>query len=444
MADIDKLISFSSTGLSVATAREIREVLVDKFKEVYGSDIDTSTASVDGIYIDNLVLLINSILQNMSGIYTALDIRQATGRFLDSLCALSGIYRKSATKSSTTLNVTLSSPNSITFNSLNYNTLKFVDKDGKTWTLDISAGDVTLVAGTPSDIKVTCDTEGAIEIPASWITATAESTTYIFSSITQPNACIVGTEKETDAELKSRRAQSITSLGRSSVDSLKGAVLNETGVKDIYLYNGDKNSTITALDGTSVYKNTIYAIIARNTPTGVTTLDELDKLIGKIIYNKMTPGIPTDSYAAGSGSEVTGFAKTYTYNVFSEGGTTISQVINWKEAKPIDTISIAITLVTSPYYEATTAQASIKQAVISYLNSLGVAQTFTANDLINVVNSRNIDINGKVTYFCSNVVITSTSSETTKALVYDSTTGIYQLRDTYFYLPSNFNGITFN
>ena len=58
--DISNFIQFTKGGIKIASFVEVRESLINKYKEVYGSDIDLSTASADGVFVNNLALIINN------------------------------------------------------------------------------------------------------------------------------------------------------------------------------------------------------------------------------------------------------------------------------------------------------------------------------------------------------------------------------------------------
>lgn len=141
------LVTFNSTGISVVNYNEIRSKLVEQFKLIYGSDIDLSTTSADGIYIETLSLLINNILQTLKAMYSNLDTRTATGQFLDILCALTNVTRKPATKSSVYVNIT-----GLTANApyLTGNQLELLDKNGNIWTCSPftadASGETTILA----------------------------------------------------------------------------------------------------------------------------------------------------------------------------------------------------------------------------------------------------------------------------------------------------------
>ena len=59
--DIQNFIKFTSSGVEVASFVQIRDALINKYKDVYGNDIDLSTGTADGVFINNMALMINNI-----------------------------------------------------------------------------------------------------------------------------------------------------------------------------------------------------------------------------------------------------------------------------------------------------------------------------------------------------------------------------------------------
>ena len=124
--DIKDFVRFDASGVNVANFTEIRSELIKRYKEAYGSDIDLSTSSADGVFVNNLSLIMNNILQTMLTLYSNLDVENASGKYLDTLCNLSNIIRKEATPSSVSLQITNVGSDTLT----NIDRLTFIDKSG--------------------------------------------------------------------------------------------------------------------------------------------------------------------------------------------------------------------------------------------------------------------------------------------------------------------------
>ena len=122
------LIRLTNSGLFVADYPEIVNMLTIRYKEIYGNDIDLSPTTADGVFIHNIALLINNILQGFQILKNNLDVDTAKGEFLENLCKLSNIYRKSATSSYATVTIHNNS------NPVSLPKVSCVDVNGVIWT----------------------------------------------------------------------------------------------------------------------------------------------------------------------------------------------------------------------------------------------------------------------------------------------------------------------
>lgn len=125
---IQDFLRLTNAGLKVASFVEVRASIIDRYKAAYGTDIDVSTGTADGVFVNDLALIINNILQTIKTVYSNLDVETASGEYLDNLCALANIYRKQETASIASVEVTNGSTEQ-TFTS----DITFVDQAGTEW-----------------------------------------------------------------------------------------------------------------------------------------------------------------------------------------------------------------------------------------------------------------------------------------------------------------------
>lgn len=391
--DITDFLRLTATGFQIATFTQIRAALINRYKQVYGSDIDLSTASADGIFVTNLALIINNILQGMQNVYGNLDVTNANGIYLDKLCALSNIYRKPATYSSTSLLVKNIGTQPIE----NIVDPLFIDQAGNEWEYN---GSLSLAPEETRELFVTCTVSGQITAPIGWINQSLE---LLSITVVQENPANPGHAIETDAELRTRRTQSSGASGVTVMASLVGALLNVSGIRDAYIYNNNTGAEITAKDGTTVDAHSIYVIIRKD--DGITILDET---IGTIIHEKLTPGIHScDS------NGTNGIPKNYLITL-SFSGETIGeseQHIYWKEATAIaPEISIKI----RPYtYFTTDNFASIAQKMYDYLNALPITYDLVTQEILIQTVFADPKINANATYSVLTVSIDNSYTNNT-------------------------------
>lgn len=389
----NELIKFSSSGILIAEYPQIRTSISRRFREIYGDDIDLSTASADGVYVETLCLMINNILKSFQSFYTNLDINTATGKFLEILCSLSNVNRKPATYSNASITVTLGSDET----EYTTNSISFLDKNGNIWTCE-SIEPLVFQPGVAQQIVVICETPGPIKAEAGWIDRLVE--TNINMTISQTQQANVGSYEETDSQLRARRNQSLGASGTTVLESLAGALLSITGIDDVKIYNNDTASAITAKDTTSIPSHNVYVIIRKKT-----NIDITDATIGSIIYEKMTPGIQTQQMK----TEVTsGTSKNFIYEQYVLGTpiSGVTQNVYWKEAKALNP-TINITLDLKEHF-ASANDSTVKliaSAALSYLNNLPLSTNISISELKNVIEDADPLFRGRSTYDINTLTI---------------------------------------
>ena len=400
MANINELIRLTNGGISIAPFTEIRSALIDRYKSIYGSDIDLDTGSADGIFVNDLALIINNILQTINTMYANLDVDSASGVYLDILCALSNVTRKPATKSNTYLTLTYNGDSNLT---LTAQDLVFVDKSGLEWN---ATKDQTFIPGQTVSVMVECSQEGPVQAPVGWIYQLIDAS--IPMTIKQENPANIGNIAEQDGELRARRDQSSGAAGVTTLGALTGALLNVSGVKDVKVLNNNTGTDISLSDGSTLLAHSVYVII--RVDDGITIPDST---IGTIIYEKLTPGIGTCEC-----EDLNSTAKQYKYvaevnDIYQEIS---DQYVYWKQVGPINP-TITLTMLPLSYF-STDEFDSIASSMMDHLNNLPINQATSANDLL--VNSIYADptFKGQPTY---TVVSCAASSYTNNYMYYKYT-----------------------
>lgn len=395
------LITFNSNGVVIADYQQVRATLVEQFKNIYGSDIDLSTSSADGIYIETLSLIINNILQTVKSMYANLDTRTATGQFLDMLCALTNVMRKPATKSTVYVTVEGLSANE---SFLVGNQLVLLDKNGTTWTCEPFTADENGEA----TVLVKCDEFGPVRAEVGWLYTTVQMLAGV--TITMQSEAIPGTWKESDAQLRARRDSVLSMRSTSVLEGIVSSLLNVSGILDVQIYNNDTLATITAKDGTSIPKNAIYIALRKNPNIAIA-----NSVLGSIIYEKKTPGVHTTETT----SLTNGVVKSYNYPT----ALSISQEVTWKECTPI-TPTIRIEVTAKNYFVSGASANStgnvIAKKVMDYLNNLRVSQDIDFLELQSVVLFADPKYRGVSTYSLADLKINALAQSFTNPDTYFS------------------------
>lgn len=394
-----ELIKFTGSGLSVAEYSQIRIALANRYKEIYGEDIDLSTGSADGIFIETYSLIVNNILQSFKTFYSQLDVNTATGQYLDILCALSNVYRKSPTKSTATLVITLDESETT---QTNITSLTFSDINGNTWEFNDTLNPLTLEPGVAQTIRVTASELGPIRANAGWINQVVD--TDLLIGVVQETSAEPGTYSETDAELRARRNNSLGVNGVTVLGSLAGSLLALNGVRDAKIYNNDTITSITAKDGTSINPHCVYVILRRNA-----NIDIPDSSIGSLIYEKMTPGIMT---TVSNGTEGTNHSYQYKQYISGVIETGVNQTVNWKVATPVKPV-IEITLTKEENFATANNSTAnyVGNAIMNYLNSLPLSTDIKIRNLINECEYNDPKFRGRKTFDVASITIDDVATD---------------------------------
>lgn len=382
---LDSVIKFTSNGVVYANFVQLKNALISTYKSIYGSDIDLSTGTADGVWIHHLGLILNNLIQSEKNLYSNLNVDTASGVYLDNLCALSNIKRKPATKSYTYLTVTNQLESAQSFP----NGITFIDANSTEWIYNNS---VDFEAGESKSLLVTCADSGPIEAQAGSINKTIS---IVNLSVSQPNDAIIGSDAESDEQLRARRAESNGATGNSVVESIIGALREVVGIDDAKVYNNLVSGT--AKDGTTLPAHTVYILLRYNDSITIT-----NETIGEIIFNKLTPGVPT--------VQATG-ALSYEKNLLgvdSQTSVDYVETLYWKKCTPIHpdvTVTISPILVNN---FSTDELNEVGQTLIDYLNSIQIGHNVNEQDFMVEAIFADPQFKGRPTYTVGEINLPST------------------------------------
>lgn len=417
-------IKFTKAGIKIASYSEVMQLLTARYKEIYGNDIELSNTA-DGIFLETMSLLFTNILSTVQILYNNLNINNANGIYLDSLSALSGVYRKDATKSTAQLEITSKENEDITIDE--NNPLIFKDQGNQTWTTILQdKNSIILQKDVKTTVLVQCTTNGPINATKGWITELVNQSYNLI--INQEVDAEVGTNRENDIQFRERRAASISSRSVTVLQGLNAALLSLLGIDDCLIYENSTSANKTSFDGTTISPHSIYVILRKRQ-----NIDIPDSTIGSIIYEKLTPGIQTTEM---NNTVVTGVDKQYKYQQYVLGRTNaagIDQIVYWKQCTPITTgVTITATLKKGNAYYSNTPQQYILPAIIEYLNGLPISYGFSVYDLIQVINNADIAVANIHTFTCTNAQLTLDDTNTSIIISGEGINQTYATKDTYF------------
>ena len=322
--DVSELAEIGTNGFTAASFPQIRDAVASKMKEIYGNDIDLSSASADGQYVNMEALILNNVYRALESLAKSLNPADASGKYLDILASFSGAFRQQPTNSVAQLYVwnTGAAP-------ISPDQIVCMDKSGNEWVwynpvdylgqttvtipaMNLAGGGTNYVPYGPLEFR--CKTFGSVIANGDPNSSNDYETIFnraadvrggdIYQTIDagsiqvyQKDAATVGKDLESDASLRSRRNLSFGLNGATVRNSLTANLLDIEGVEDVWVFNNNTGDARTMDDGVSVDNHDVYVVVWKDPALNITDTT-FDQAVGSVIYNQLTPGVETANNAA--------------------------------------------------------------------------------------------------------------------------------------------------
>jgi uncharacterized phage protein gp47/JayE len=266
------------TGLHLQALADIVTELETGFKGIYGNDINVSANSPDGQMINLFAQAKIDILDLISSVYNSFSPSSAAGVVLDQRCAINGVIRKGAIK--TTVYVVVTTDRIVNLIGSSSNT-------GTPFTVSDTAGnqyyltdDTTTTSGA-NTLHFTAAIAGAIDVSAHTITTIDTVTLGVLSVDNTSGVTVQGTDEETDAALRYRRSVSVSNPSTGSLDGLMGALL---AIEDVIYAKVYENNT-SAGNTYGIPAHSIWAVVDGGGSTGIAQTIYERRNLGCGMYN---------------------------------------------------------------------------------------------------------------------------------------------------------------
>ena len=317
----------TSEGFKRKRLDQLLEELNDEVKSIFGDNFNVSPESPDG-QINGVISESNANLWEIAeDSYNAFNPSAAIGVTLSNLVQLNGITRLAATSSRAQLTLTGTAGTVVPDGSLvstsdtgdQFSTEVSVTLDGagngSVFASAINTGPITALSGTITEIDTPI---------TGW------------SSVNNLSDAQVGTNEETDVELRSRRERSVARDAQAIIDAILAGVANVEGVTQTVVLENDTNST----DPNGLPPHSFQVI----------AVGGIDEEIANVIWLKKPAGILS-------------FGSTTVQIIDSQG---IPHDISFSRSTTVD-IYVEVDLTTYPEYPAN-GDELIKKAIVDYAN----------------------------------------------------------------------------
>ena len=231
----------TSSGFITKTLEEIKSELETNVKAALGPETNVTATSVLGQLIGIFASLDREEWEALEAVYKAQDPDQATGSSLDAVSAITGTIRMPATKSTVTASLNLNNGVTVPAGSV-------ASVSGNTTARFVTLEDVTNISGVTAYFDALMESEEYGLVVANAATLTVIETPISgWNTITNAADADLGTDIETDAELRVRRDENLRAQGRSTFESLRSALLAVEDVEEVLLF--ENTTLITDVNG---------------------------------------------------------------------------------------------------------------------------------------------------------------------------------------------------
>lgn len=322
----------TADGISAPDYQTVLSKITSYFRQIYGSDAYLEPDSKDGQLVALVALAVHDANNTAVAVYNSFSPSTALTDALTKNVKINGIARHGATNS--TVDVTLSGEvgTVITNGSVK-------DVNGMVWNLPAT---VAIDTDGSATVTATCATPGAVVAMVGSVNL-INTPTRGWISVTNHTAATVGSDAETDAELRRRQHQSVAIPSITPFEAVDGAMANVAGVSRHKLYENDTGRT----DENGLPPHSISAIVEGGDVEEIAQTIRGKKGQGVSTYGKTTVQVP----------DIYGNPHSISFS------------------RPSD-VPVYVSITLEPFTGYTTQIGEeIRQAVADYINSLAIGES---------------------------------------------------------------------
>jgi hypothetical protein len=247
-----------ATGVIIAdTSANLAEVQ-NEFKIAFGADLDLTPSTPQGILITAETLTRDGVQSNNADLANQLNPNLAEGLFLDAVCALTGLQRTVATKTTVTATVTGVSGTILTVGAK----AKTINEDE----FEVITTTTIPISGTV-DVLFQSVSYGNIPCLAGTLTQIVDGILG-WETITNAANGVLGTYQQTDVALRLLRKNTLALQGISTPEAIISNLYKTEGVKSLQ-FRENVASTTEIIDGISMVSHSIYVCVDGGTDADV-------------------------------------------------------------------------------------------------------------------------------------------------------------------------------
>ena len=354
-------MTINENGLLIDEFSTIYNRLADKFKLIYGQDINLESNSPDGQLLGIITNEIYDLQTLILHIYNSFDPDLAQGVELNKLLKLIAQTRRASTKS--IVDITIVANANVTLPAA----YTIIDENKNEWVIN---AETTLIAGT-NIVSFNAVNFGAIEASAN----TINDVVTVFPEITSVNNPLpaeIGRDEESDVLLRKRRNNLLSVNSNSTIAGIYSKLFLLDTVTDAVIY---ENATDTYDDTKDLTAHTLWVIVDGGAVDEIAKTIATDKTIGTDLK-----GTVTEDYIE-TFLKADGTTRQYTHTVKFDRPSEIPLYINLIVSKRLPTDIIDIDAIKNKLVEKLYSINEKATATELYAYVYSAGNTFIASNL---------------------------------------------------------------
>lgn len=337
-------------GYHRPTYDEILATKIQKAKDLFGENIETDEKTPLGKFIRIGAYDLAKAYEDIENVYYARFPNSATGTSLDRLCVFAGITRNPATQAIHKIKV--------------YGEAETVIGIGE---LVVSSGEITFYSAN----EYTIPTSGSVEVEVECTEAGEIGNVKSITEIVNPTAEIshieyigiseAGEDEEPDVELRKRFSAAVEGAGSSNINAIRAALLRVPTVTSVGIIVNDTDATKDGRPARS-FECYVYGGVG------------YEQDIAEAIFDKCPIGIKTCSTSE----------NPVTVTLNDDGGH--EHTIYFSHTETV-AVYVSMKIVTDAKFEGDEGIKQVKNAITTYIDSLGVGADVVLSTLYGHIHS---------------------------------------------------------
>lgn len=255
MADYEFI---QTSGLVVPDTGDLKSDVEGEFKTAFGEDFVIVPESPEGVLIAGETEARDGIVRNNAELANQINPHYAGGVFLDAICALTGLERRSAVSSIVKAQLA-GVPGTIIPAGVRAATTS--------GDIFISQSNLVLNGSGSGEVWFYSEVKDSVPAPAGSLT---EILDYVlgWETITNNAPAVLGQPVESDSDLRKRREQTLYLQGVALPGAIMSAVMDVPGVRSM-IFRENYTSEIQEIDGVLIPAHSIYCVVDGGTDEDV-------------------------------------------------------------------------------------------------------------------------------------------------------------------------------